>query len=224
MVNKLLLPFIAAATGVAAQSTGVTTRYWDCCKPSCGWTGKASVSKPVLTCDKGGNTLTNPDTRSGCDSGGTAFTCTNYSPWAVNDTTAYGFAAVKLQGGTEASWCCACYALTFTSGPIAGKQMIVQATNTGGDLGNNHFDILIPGGGELSRKDAPLSSVVGTGVLNTEAFLAATSALSFRLLSNKVANSASIGSKERTTPMLASSRLHALLSLPPSLGARVSKK
>jgi hypothetical protein len=25
--------------------------------------------------------------------------------------------------------------------------MIVQATNTGGDLGENHFDILIPGGG-----------------------------------------------------------------------------
>jgi len=25
--------------------------------------------------------------------------------------------------------------------------MIVQSTNTGGDLGNNHFDILMPGGG-----------------------------------------------------------------------------
>lgn len=25
--------------------------------------------------------------------------------------------------------------------------MIVQTTNTGGDLGQNHFDILIPGGG-----------------------------------------------------------------------------
>ena len=37
--------------------------------------------------------------------------------------------------------------LTFTSGPVAGKRMIVQATNTGGDLGQNHFDIAMPGGG-----------------------------------------------------------------------------
>lgn len=37
--------------------------------------------------------------------------------------------------------------LTFTSGPVAGKTMVVQSTNTGGDLGSNHFDILMPGGG-----------------------------------------------------------------------------
>jgi hypothetical protein len=36
---------------------------------------------------------------------------------------------------------------SFTSGPVAGKKMVVQATNTGGDLGENHFDLLIPGGG-----------------------------------------------------------------------------
>jgi hypothetical protein len=37
--------------------------------------------------------------------------------------------------------------LTFTTTSIAGKSMIVQATNTGGDLGSNQFDISIPGGG-----------------------------------------------------------------------------
>lgn len=37
--------------------------------------------------------------------------------------------------------------LTFTSGPVNGKKMIVQTTNTGGDLGENHFDLAIPGGG-----------------------------------------------------------------------------
>jgi len=37
--------------------------------------------------------------------------------------------------------------LTFTSGPVAGKVMIVQVTNTGGDLGNNQFDLQMPGGG-----------------------------------------------------------------------------
>jgi hypothetical protein len=35
--------------------------------------------------------------------------------------------------------------LTFTSGPVKGKRMIVQTTNTGGDLGQNHFDIAMPG-------------------------------------------------------------------------------
>lgn len=37
--------------------------------------------------------------------------------------------------------------LTFTSGTVAGKTMVVQSTNTGGDLGSNQFDILMPGGG-----------------------------------------------------------------------------
>jgi len=31
---------------------------------------------------------------------------------------------------------------------LAGKKkMVVQVTNTGGDLGSNHFDVQIPGGG-----------------------------------------------------------------------------
>jgi hypothetical protein len=37
--------------------------------------------------------------------------------------------------------------LTFTTTSIAGKSMIVQTTNTGGDLGSNQFDLAIPGGG-----------------------------------------------------------------------------
>lgn len=65
---------------------------------------------------------------------------------------AYGFAAASIVGSTEGGWCCACYELTFTSGPVAGKKMVVQITNTGDDLGpegkkQNHFDLLMPGGG-----------------------------------------------------------------------------
>lgn len=37
--------------------------------------------------------------------------------------------------------------MTFTTGAAAGKTMVVQSTNTGGDLSNNHFDIQMPGGG-----------------------------------------------------------------------------
>lgn len=51
------------------------------------------------------------------------------------------------QGQSESTWCCACYLLIFTTDSVAGKELIVQVTNTGGDLGNNHFDLQMPGGG-----------------------------------------------------------------------------
>ncbi|KAI0475274.1 glycoside hydrolase family 45 protein [Xylariaceae sp. FL0804] len=140
---------LSAGTARAASGTGTTTRYWDCCKPSCAWSGKASVSAPVTTCDKNDQPQAQGDDtlKSGCDSGGTAYTCSDYSPWAVNDDLAYGFAATSIAGGTESSWCCACYELTFTSGAVSGKKMVVQSTNTGSDLGSNQFDLLMPGGG-----------------------------------------------------------------------------
>ncbi|CAE6384578.1 unnamed protein product [Rhizoctonia solani] len=125
---SLAAVIFSSLTLVNGQSgTGATTRYWDCCKGSCAWSGKASVSAPVRTCDKSNNPLSDYNAQSGCGSG-PAYACSNNSPWAVNDNLAYGFSAVKLQGGTEASWCCQCYELTFTSGP-------------------NHFDLMIPGGG-----------------------------------------------------------------------------
>ncbi|KAF7543811.1 hypothetical protein G7Z17_g10445 [Cylindrodendrum hubeiense] len=130
----------------AASGTGQSTRYWDCCKPSCAWNDKAAVDSPALTCDADDNPISDANAVSGCD-GGTSYTCSNYSPWAVSDTLAYGFAATAISGGSESSWCCACYALTFTSGGVKGKTMVVQSTNTGSDLGSNHFDLLMPGGG-----------------------------------------------------------------------------
>ena len=68
----------------------------------------------------------------GCDNGGGAFMCSSQSPWAINDTVSYGFAAVKLAGSSEQQWCCQCYELTFTSGPVKGKKFVIQAVNTGG--------------------------------------------------------------------------------------------
>lgn len=140
-------PAPAPSSGAAAK----TTRYWDCCKPSCAWAGKAALqrsSAPVQTCAADGASLrAQPDAASGCV-GGSAFTCNTQQPWVVNDTFAYGFAAAKLAGQGEDDWCCACYRLRFTSGAVAGKTMVVQVTNTGGDLGDNHFDLAIPGGGQ----------------------------------------------------------------------------
>ncbi|EXF85230.1 glycosyl hydrolase family 45, partial [Colletotrichum fioriniae PJ7] len=149
-LTLLLLPFLlllSPQTNAQSTGTGTTTRYWDCCKPSCAWPGKIPTSSlaagPVTTCDRNDNPLSDGGaTRSGCDSGGGgAYMCSAQSPWAVSDDLAYGFAAVRISGGNEAQWCCACYELSFTSGAVAGKKMVVQATNTGADLGQNHFDI-----------------------------------------------------------------------------------
>ncbi|CAI6267321.1 unnamed protein product [Periconia digitata] len=150
MLSVKQISLFALATGAAvvnAQNTGKTTRYWDCCKGSCGWSGKASVNQPINSCDKSDNPLADMAAKNGCESGGSAYMCTSQTPWAVDDNLAYGFAAAKLAGQGESDWCCGCYKLTFTSGPVSGQQMVVQITNTGGDLGNNHFDIAMPGGG-----------------------------------------------------------------------------
>ena len=105
------LALLALATGfasVANAATGKTTRYWDCCKGSCSWPGKAAVSAPITTCDKNDNPLTDANTPSACD-GGSAYMCSDQSPWAISDDLAYGFAATNIAGGSEVSWCCSCY-------------------------------------------------------------------------------------------------------------------
>lgn len=102
----LLVAFLTLGLGEAAR--GVTTRYWDCCKPSCAWSGKAQVSQPVKTCNIQDQYLNGDNVASACD-GGSAYTCSNQGPWAENDGLAYGFAAVKLARKSERDWCCACY-------------------------------------------------------------------------------------------------------------------
>lgn len=105
------------------------------------------MSQPVDTCGKDGTSrvASNDTVKSSCD-GGDGYMCYDQSPWAVNDNLAYGFAAAAVPAGEKGA-CCACYNLTFTSGPVNGKNMVVQVTNTGGDLGSNQFDLAIPGGG-----------------------------------------------------------------------------
>lgn len=130
--------------------TGVTTRYWDCCKPSCAWPGKSIVNRPVETCYKNGSVIRvkgYANIKSGCE-GGESFACENNAPFVISKNVSYGFVAAKLQNMDEGGWCCACYELVFTTDPVKGKKMIVQVTNTGYDLGDNHFDLHIPGGGQ----------------------------------------------------------------------------
>ncbi|OBT64650.1 hypothetical protein VE03_05837 [Pseudogymnoascus sp. 23342-1-I1] len=145
ILSLLLLPSLTSAA-YPTEGTAITDRYWDCCKPSCGWKGKASFNSPVFSCDNNNTHLTGYDDGTGCN-GGTAFMCADQSPWAVNDTFSYGFVGASFPGYVEDAWCGACYQLDFTSGEVKGKRMVVQAHNTGYDVHSaNRFALAIPGG------------------------------------------------------------------------------
>lgn len=131
-------------TSAILSGSGNTTRGWDCCKPSCGWEGKANVTNPVTSCDIKNNHLKDYTSPSSCDNG-PSYMCADQKPWQIDNTTAYGYATVSITGGNEASWCCACFNLTFTSGHSMGKKMTVQATNSLGDAGFNVFSLAVRG-------------------------------------------------------------------------------
>jgi len=128
-----------------------TTRYWDACKPSCGWNGNAGSSPNGIctSCDVQGNKQNGEGGQSACG-GGNSYTCIGQAPWAVNDNLAYGFAAAHHNGD-----CGKCYELTFTSngeggttgGSIIGKKMIIMVSNIGQINEGASFDLMIPGGG-----------------------------------------------------------------------------
>lgn len=129
-----------ACTPPTSGSAGYATRYWDCCKPSCG---------SSHTCAADGATR-NDGAKDSCQ-GGSAYECYDMSPVVVSDSLAYAFAAY------DGASCGTCFQLTFTgksndgtqdmgSEQICGKSIIVQVVNTGG-LQSGQFDLLIPGGG-----------------------------------------------------------------------------
>jgi hypothetical protein len=133
---------------------GYATRYWDCCKPHCGWSGNTNGATPLTTCDRSDNP-TGADAQNACE-GGQAYLCHSMAPWSASSTLAYGFAAVAAAAGSDI--CGRCYQLQFTgtshnagndpgAAALAGKTLIVQAINIGGDVGGGQFDLAIPGGG-----------------------------------------------------------------------------
>jgi len=128
--------------------TAKTTRYWDCCKPSCAWPGKARVSSPVKICDKDGESALGANSKSSCGGGGSgkgpSYMCSKQGPWYDEKRKlSFGFAAAHVLNTKESESCCACYELKFEK----GTRMVVQVGNTGEDLTGNQFDIQVPGGG-----------------------------------------------------------------------------
>jgi hypothetical protein len=88
--------------------------------------------------------------------------CSNQQPWNVSETLSYAYVGANIvvsinlkikqcissifKGQGQWNWCCACYSLIFTSGPVIGKELIVQATNTA-SVPYNMFVLQIPGTG-----------------------------------------------------------------------------
>ncbi|MCB9603657.1 MAG: hypothetical protein H6721_03785 [Sandaracinus sp.] len=134
---------------------GYATRYWDCCKAHCGWSGNVPEGvSPATSCGLDDAPLSDTNVASSCDGSGGSFTCFSMAPRAISDTLSYGYAAVPADGDI----CGRCYRLDFTgeghynaadpgSRALMGRTMIVQATNIGHDVGGGQFDLLIPGGG-----------------------------------------------------------------------------
>lgn len=132
---------------------GHLTRYWDCCKPHCAWSGNTPAGvDPLPSCAVKSKRLTDINAVSSCDSGD-GHMCHDLAPWKVNNSLSYGFAATPA-----GDVCGRCYEVEFTgvshnapadpgSQAIKGKRMIVQATNIGYDVESGQFDLLIPGGG-----------------------------------------------------------------------------
>nr|QCF40863.1 glycoside hydrolase family 45 protein [Leptinotarsa decemlineata] len=132
------------------EGDGITTRYWDCCAPSCAWDQIIHTKnrKPVQTCKIDGrtNSTVEQNAQSGCYDGGVAYMCSNQVAWVVNSTLAYGFSAASFTGGVDTDQCCICVLLSF-KGQLTGKKFLVQITNTGSPLAVNQFDLAMPGGG-----------------------------------------------------------------------------
>jgi hypothetical protein len=128
------------------------SRYWDCCKPACGWSANVGGGTPMRSCNQQNQSLSDNNARNACESGGSAFMCWSGAPWSVGGQLSYGFAAAS--GGNYV--CGRCYHIQFNgtghngTNPgvtaINGKHMIVQIINNGG-VAQDQFDLLIPGGG-----------------------------------------------------------------------------
>jgi Glycosyl hydrolase family 45 len=139
---------------VTNGTNGWTSRYWDCCKQSCGWTNNAG-GNPVKSCDASGDNKVGADVQSAC-SGGSSTTCNSMVPKVYSNAVSFGFVATHAGSGTP---CGKCYQLQFTgsshnggsdpgSQALKDKVMIVMTANIGGDVSSDgQLDLLIPGGG-----------------------------------------------------------------------------
>ncbi|MCQ2092272.1 MAG: hypothetical protein MJY85_06290 [Fibrobacter sp.] len=163
-------PTFTPVSGGKNKADGWASRYWDGCKPSCGWKNN-SPTRTAHSCDKSGtNRFSGYDDKNIKD-GGNAGTCLDQSPRVINGV-AYAYAASHSNGD-----CGKCFLLEFTGTShdkpdptaLAGKKMVVMISNIGGDVGGTQFDIMIPGGG-IGLYDCIDGSNPISAVKNTERY------------------------------------------------------
>jgi len=85
-VGNLLLILVLIA--MALGEPGKTTRYWDCCKVSCGWSANVAGGKNVNSCAKNGASIADKNAQSGCNRG-PSYACNNNQPITINANLAY---------------------------------------------------------------------------------------------------------------------------------------
>ena len=142
--------YIPTAPG---NASGVTTQYWDACKPSCSWTGNAG-GKVARNCNiDGSNRSVSDQDQSSCQNG-QAFACMNQAPWKVGNVS-FGYVAVNNGA------CGDCFQLDFPNGEV----MVVMKSNIGNI--NGEFDIMIPGGG-VGDFNALTRQVQNSGISNPD--------------------------------------------------------
>jgi Glycosyl hydrolase family 45 len=131
---------------ITGASTGFATRYWDCCKPSCG-SSKLSCGNDGTSTDGGGN-------QSAC-AGGNSFMCYGFAPFQdpANKYVSYAYAASHRACGscwelqfTGKSGCSEGASCPGTAANLLYNTLFVQVINTG-DIADDQFDLLVPGGG-----------------------------------------------------------------------------
>ena len=101
---------------------------WDYCPPTCALADIASITHPVKVCDRDNHPHPadyRVDPTCNVVNVGNAYTCADQSPWAVNETTSYGFAEV------HDAQCCGCYHLSLPPPPgdDRTRTMVVQNIN-----------------------------------------------------------------------------------------------
>lgn len=92
-----LVALVGGKSYPKSTGTAKTTRYWDCCKPSCSWAANVGPgSSPVRSCKADGVTPIDGNAQSGCN-GGSSYVCNDQQPFVVGDE-AFGFAAGNVNG------------------------------------------------------------------------------------------------------------------------------
>ena len=98
LITLLLISEIASKCPklkvIGESLPGFTTRYWDCCKPSCAW------NHGSRSCDMKQQVETNPYLTSICAGGneGTSTTCLTQIPFTVDGCPDMGFAFAATPG------------------------------------------------------------------------------------------------------------------------------